>query len=613
MTDLRKRLVLPLTLAAALVLVIGVAIRYVTTDRTGRGAKTGEATRTYLLGVDGADWEIIERLIAADRLPNFKTLVERGATGPLRSIEPLLSPLLWTTMATGKLPEEHGVLSFTIADPSTGKKVPVSRLYRKVDAFWNMLSDYDRAVSVVGWLATFPAEPIDGVMVTDRVGYLAYAEGGGAVAGSVSPEARLDDVASLVVPSASITWEEFRRFVHVDRETFLKNRAMTFDPKNPINNMIMLYASTRTFNNIANRLADEQPSLLAVYFELVDATKHLFMHYAPPREADVDENAYALCKDAVDEAYVYQDSIIGSFIERCDREGAVLMVVSDHGFKSGVSRPKFRPEIWAGKAAFWHRIDGIVCFYGRGIRRGAQLTDASILDIAPTILALQGLPRAEDLPGTILEGAFDEAFLASMNRATVPTLQRKRQLDDMARATDDASTDEALKKLEALGYITPDNPDAHNNLGQRLQAQGKYEDAIEEFRKALAINPNFSGALNNMGVCYGKLRRYPEAKAAFEKALEVSSHDVYALNNLAVMHVEMDRLDEALRYSARSVEVEPRYANGHVTLGSIYATMGKFELAEKALTKALEIDPANQGARINLEKVQRELSAHGQR
>lgn len=602
---LKKRWVWPLILATVALLVAGAAIRYITHDRRVLRVE-GDGTPTIFLGVDGADWDVINSLMARGRLPNFKKLVEQGATGPLRSIEPMLSPLLWTTMATGKLPEDHGVLSFTIADPQTGKKVPVSRLYRKVDAFWNMLSDYGRSVHIVGWLATFPAEPINGVMVTDRVGYLAYAEAGQTtIPGSVSPPERLDDVASLVVPSTSITWEEFRRFVHVDRETFLKNRAMPFDPKNPINNMIMLYASTRTFDTIADHLAEERPNLLAVYFEWVDATKHLFMHYAPPREPAIDEAAYDMYKDAVDEAYVFQDSIIGTFIERCDDEGRVLIVASDHGFKSGASRPKLSPEIWAGKAAFWHRIDGVICLYGNGVRRGVRLEDASIMDIAPTLLALQGLPRAEDMPGKILTGAFEETLTAGFNRATVPTLQRERQMDDVALTTGDPSTDDALKKLEALGYITPENPDAHNNLGQRYQEQGRYDEAIEEFQKALAINPNFSGALNNLGVCYGKLRRYAEAQSAFENALAINSQDVYAMNNLAVMYVELGQLDKARSYSERSVEVEPNYANGHLTLGSVYATMGKFDLAEQEFLNVLEIDPSNKSAKANLEKVRR--------
>lgn len=569
--------------------------------------------KVVLVGIDGADWVIIDDLIARGQLPNFRRLKEEGATGPLRSIEPMLSPLLWTTMATGKLPEEHGILNFTVADPKTGARVPVSRLYRKVDAFWNMLSDYGRSVDIVGWLATFPAEPINGIMVTDRLGYLAYAGAGAsgeAIAGSVSPAEKLGDITDLVVESRSVQWEDFRGFAHVDRQTFVKNRELPFDPKNPINNLIMLYASTVTYDRIAERLADDRPDFLAVYFELLDATGHLFMHYAPPQQPEIDDASYAMYKDAIDRAYAVQDSILGRFIDRLDDE-TVLMVVSDHGFKSGDSRPKLRPEIWAGKAAMWHRIDGVVCFFGNGIRRGVEISGASILDIAPTILALQGLPWPVDMSGTVLEAAFDNDLAASLNRVSVPTLQRKREIDELAQSTGDATTEAALKKLEALGYITSESPDAYNNLGQRLQEQGKYVEAIAEFKKALAINPNFPAALNNMGVCYGKLRRYDEAEGTLKRAIELNPENVFAMNNLAVMYMETGRFDNARAVSRRSIEVDPNYANGHLTLGAVYANMGDLALAESEFVRALEIDPGNRSAHDNLEKLRAQMQPDG--
>ncbi len=566
--------------------------------------------RIIFVGVDGADWKIIDDLIAKNRLPNFEKLVREGTTGKFRSMEPMLSPLLWTTMATGKLPEDHGILNFTVIDPNTGNKVPISRLYRKVDAFWNMLSDYDRSVDIVGWLATFPAEPINGAMVTDRVGYLAYADAGDTgMRGSVSPEERRSEITALVVDSESVTWEEFRQFVRIDREALLENRSLAFDPQNPVNNLIMLYASTRTFHRIASHLADERPDFLAVYFEWLDAVGHLFMHYAPPRQPEVDESVYNMYKDAITEAYVYQDGIIGEFMARCD-DNTVLIVASDHGFKSGVSRPKLRPEIWAGHAAFWHRMDGIICLYGNGIRKGARIEGATVMDIAPTVLALQGLPHPQDMLGKVLEDAFEQTLAASLNRARVPTLQRKREVDELAGSTADAATNEALKKLEALGYITPDNPDAHNNLGQRYQEQGKFREAVKEFEKALAINPNFPSAWNNLGVCYGKLRRYEEAESALKKAIALNPEDVYAMNNLAVMFMQLNRLEDARVYSERSVTVEPNYANGRLTLGAIHATMGKLDLAEAEFLKVLEIDPTNVSAQKNLERVRLQRDAN---
>ncbi|MCZ6766214.1 MAG: alkaline phosphatase family protein [bacterium] len=562
--------------------------------------------KVVFVGVDGADWRIIDDLIGQGKLPNFRKLKEKGATGPLRSIEPILSPMIWTTMATGKLPEEHGILNFTVADPETGRKVPITRRYRKVDAIWNMLSDYDRTVDIVGWLATFPAEQINGVMVTDRVGYLAYAEAEDeerTIEGGIAPADRVREISSLVRRSSSVRFEEFSPFVQIDESRFLENRSRVFDPKNPTNNMIMLYASTESYRQIALHLLREgQPDFLAVYFELVDATKHLFMHYAPPRLEHVDPEAYRVFKDAVTQAYVYQDRIIGEIMDLCD-DNTIVIVASDHGFKSGRRRPTQRPEIWAGKAAFWHELNGIICMYGPGIREGSTIRKASIVDIVPTCLALQGFPEANDMPGRVLDSVFDSELMVRLNREKVATLERVDREDDMASVVGDGATDEALRKLEALGYITPENPDAHNNLGQRLQEQGKHVEAIEEFKKALAINPSFPAALNNLGVCYGKLRRYDDARESFVKALALNPEDTYAMNNIAVLYIQTGSLDQALKWAKKSIEVEPGYANGRLTVGSIYANMGELDRAEVEFRKVLELDPSNKSAQLNLQKL----------
>ncbi|MDH3197258.1 MAG: alkaline phosphatase family protein [Candidatus Krumholzibacteria bacterium] len=564
--------------------------------------------RLIVVGVDGGDWLNIEPMIAQGKLPNFRRLVEQGATGPLESMEPMLSPLLWTTMATGKYPEAHGILNFTVVDPESGAKVPITRIYRKVDAFWNMAGDYGRSVSVVGWLATDPPEAINGVMATDKVGYLAYAPGDTAGArASVYPGERAEEIASLVVRITDVTYDMIRRLVAVDRNEFAAYRDRELDPRDPVHNLALLHASTLTYRDIALHLLErDRPDLLAVYFEWVDAVSHLFMLHAPPRMPDVDEAEYERFGRAVAAAYEIQDEILGEIMDRME-DGTVLMVISDHGFKSGTSRLRNRPEIWAGNAAQWHRKSGIVALYGHGIRRGAKIHGASILDVAPTVLALQGLPRAADMPGKVLELAFESELRAALNPNVVATLDRERE--ETAVAGSAAASEATMKKLEALGYLTPDNADAHNNLGQRYKERGEYLKAIEEYRRAIALRPDFPAAYNNMGVCYGKLKRYDEAEAAILKALELNPRDYFAMNNLAVMHIERGQLSKAIEVCRRAVAMEPGYVNGHVTLGGAYAMNRQFDLAEAAFRRALELDPQSAAATENLRRLERARGA----
>jgi len=575
--------------------------------------KVAGVSRTALrkivfIGIDGADWRIINPLFEQGRLPNLKKIVDGGASGQLRTIEPILSPLIWTTMATGKLPEEHGILNFTVDDPETGRKVPITRMYRRVDAFWNMLGDYQRTVDMIGWLATYPAEEINGTMVTDRVGYLAYADFGDKAPppGAIYPPGQYDEITGLLALSEDIPVEDIQRMVHLEAAEIEKSRAGTFDLNNPVNSLLLIYSTAVSHRNIALHLLDQgQPDFLGVYYELLDAACHLFMPYAPPRQDGTPAEDYEKYKDAVAAVYDVQDEIIGEMLERIG-PNTVVMVASDHGFKSGPARLSSTAEIGGGHAAQWHELDGVICMYGEGIRPGSRIENASVVDITPTILALTGLPKPDDMPGKILEDVFDYALRSKINRTAVASLERERPHENPALAPSGAMDEAELKRLEALGYITAENPDALNNLGQRYQKQGKYEKAVVEFEKAIAMRPNFSKALNNVGTSYGALERYPEAERSFLKALELNPKDIYAMNNLAVMYLKTRQLDKSIEWGKKAIALEPKYTNGHITLGSAYATQGELDLAERHFRAALEIDPDNRTALSNLGKLEKQ-------
>src|SRR5512134_226449 len=91
----------------------------------------------WLIGLDGADWDLLEPMIAAGELPHLAALRAEGAYGRLRSDEPMLSPILWTSIATGKTADLHGVTWF-MSDAPDGSKVPVGSHNRWVRALWTI-------------------------------------------------------------------------------------------------------------------------------------------------------------------------------------------------------------------------------------------------------------------------------------------------------------------------------------------------------------------------------------------------------------------------------------------------------------------------------------------
>ncbi len=127
----------------------------------------GAAIRPLLVvGIDGGEWKVIEKLWAQGELPNLHALANRGVRARLKTAYNS-SPVIWTTIATGVVPKRHGITDFVV--PTAQGDLPVSSGLRKVPAIWNMTTTGRRTTAVLGWWASWPAEPIRGVLVSDRI------------------------------------------------------------------------------------------------------------------------------------------------------------------------------------------------------------------------------------------------------------------------------------------------------------------------------------------------------------------------------------------------------------------------------------------------------------
>jgi predicted AlkP superfamily phosphohydrolase/phosphomutase len=124
--------------------------------------------KILLIGWDAADWKVIQPLMDAGKMPNVQRLVKHGSAWQIATLHPPLSPMLWTSIATGKRPFRHGIHGFTEPAPDGSGVRPVTNLSRKAKALWNILNQNDLRSVVIGWWPSHPAEPINGVMVSDH-------------------------------------------------------------------------------------------------------------------------------------------------------------------------------------------------------------------------------------------------------------------------------------------------------------------------------------------------------------------------------------------------------------------------------------------------------------
>src|SRR5262245_16335458 len=96
------------------------------------------AKKLLLIGWDAADWKMINPLVDAGLMPTLSGLIDRGCVGNLVTLQPILSPMLWTSVATGKTADAHGICGFIEPMPDASGVKLVGSTTRKVKALWNI-------------------------------------------------------------------------------------------------------------------------------------------------------------------------------------------------------------------------------------------------------------------------------------------------------------------------------------------------------------------------------------------------------------------------------------------------------------------------------------------
>ncbi len=550
--------------------------------------------RLLVVGLDGLDWEIADPLLAAGRMPNLDRLVQHGVRAKLLSISPLLSPVVWTTIATGVEPSRHGILDFLVDEPTGGAKQPVTSVQRKVPTFWEILSRAGLDVGVVGWWASWPADAVRGYLVSDRVAYqlFGYRSDPSDASGKTWPPALYPSIRPHLVEPASVAWAEVKPYLGGTRRD---ERDFDAEERERLTGLRTTLASTRTYAGIARALeAEFKPRLDVVYFEGTDTVGHLFMPFRPPPLPGIDPQDVERFGPIVDRYYEEADRQLGALLDGRGPEWTVL-VLSDHGFASDQTRPQTTDSrIGHGAAADWHRRFGVLVLSGAHVRQGVRLDEASVYDIAPTVLALFGQPVPQSWPGRVLADALEPEFVAANPvRFRLDDPQRE---DLRAEARDDPAAADLLEKLESLGYVSPGavetgSATARNNTGVALLAEGRFADSERELRAGLAENPDVPMLRVNLALAIRAQGRLDEAAREVEPAVSNPATFRGAGHLLAEIRMEQGDLAGAEALLRRVLEHETDAADLRTSLGRVLDRKGDLPAAEREYRRAAEIDP----------------------
>ena len=555
-----------------------------------RGNSTG---RVIVFGLDGADPATIDLLLSEGKLPHFAKLRREGAYAPLVSQKPLLSPVIWTTIATGKTPDVHRIGHF-VAVNAAGEQLPVTSRMRQVKALWNILSDQDRSSAVVGWWATWPAEKIKGSVVSDHFAYHFLMEDSAGKTGEtdrVYPPDLEKRIAGDAKGPKDVTKEELAPFVTVTDADLAKPFAFEDD----LSHFRWAYATAGTYTRIGLRLwKEDRPDDLFVYVEGVDSTSHLFGHLFRAGnlsgELAEQQKRYG---HAVEAMYEYADRLVGSVMDAMDAR-TTLVVLSDHGFELGRLQddPSKTRDMRRVSEAF-HRPEGILYLYGYRVKPRTRLQRATILDVAPTVLALNGLGRAADMPGRVLAEALDLTV-----PAPVPTYETASSTAAAAPASGDAQADpEIVKRLTSLGYIGAKSPTGDRNLAGVHFEAGRFEEAAREYAVLVEQSPNDSALRASYAGALGALGRYDAAIEQLDRAIALEPVNVEAYHNRAVIHERRGEKEAAIRDYQTAVRYNPQYEPSRRALTRLGAPLPQAPRSDAEKRAAALADEAAGAAR----------------
>lgn len=480
--------------------------------------------RVLLVGWDAADWKMIHPLMDAGKMPALKGLIDCGVMGNLATLSPAYSPMLWTSIATGKRPYKHGIHGFSEVDPTSGEVRPISGASRHCKAVWNLLSQEQRRSMVIGWWPSHPAEPINGVMVSNH-----YQRSSGAnlsawpmPPGTVHPESLAETLAQLRMHQADVGADHLLPFIPA---------AATIDQTKDrhLQSLAKIVADCANIQSAATFLMRlESWDFMAVYFDAIDHFGHGFMKYHPPRRPHIREEDFALYQGVMEAGYQFHDLMLAALLKLVD-DDVTVMLISDHGFHPDHLRPIVLPAEPAGPA-HEHRPYGIFVAKGPGIRKDQTVFGASLLDICPTLLTLFGLPVGADMDGRVLTEIFEEEAEVE----TIPSWESREGEAGMhgdAGGLDSAALRAGMDQLVALGYVEAPagnrsqqaavtNRELDYNLAKALLDGGRWNEALDilgPLRTAWPDEFRFHQAYVDGLVAEG---RHAEAAAALEALIQ---------------------------------------------------------------------------------------------
>ena len=449
----------------------------------------------------------------------------------------------------------------------------------------------------MGWWPSFPAEPINGVVVSDKFQRVSAdpTKSTGIVEGTIHPKHLINELKDLRMFPFEITKEHILPIIpkaaKINQE----------DKKSGLREFSKIMSQNVSVHNASTYLLRKSKwDFMAIYFDLIDHFCHSFMKYHPPKLSRISQDQFDIFKDAVVGAYRFQDMMLGRVLDLIDEDTTVI-IMSDHGFESGNKRILKMPKV-AAAPALDHRQFGIFVASGPNIKKNEKIFGLSLIDIAPTVLHHFGLPVGKDMDGKVILDIFIDTkppkYIESWEDVKGDFAELKKE-----EVEDNFSDEETMEQLIELGYIErPDEKietaihktkcDLKHNLARVYLGKKDFEKAKEllldliEEEDPIDVAPYYLDLINvNLG-----LENFNDAEKYFTEFNKIKTkvnYNTYFIEAQILAGKGYNR--KALKVL---IDAKNRKPNAEVwfRIGSVNLTLENFKEAQKAFENAIEIE-----------------------
>ena len=564
------------------------------------------ARRAILVGLSGAEWHLLRPLIDSGRMPHLGALLEQGARGSLRTLQPQFPPLLWSSLATGRRADTHGVLS--AFDTRGAEPVPLSSLSLRCHALWQQFDAHQRRSLVVNWPNTYPAFRHRGVCVSDLFFRLAGSPEGlkPPAAHSVHPESLASQLADLRLSPASLGREELSFFIEEIDQAAERHPAM-------ISRLAVALAENITTQAVITELLEQQDwDLAMVRYDLLETLGHRFMSCHPPQLGWVPNEVFGHFRNTMTAACRYLDEQLGQLLKHID-DDTLICVFSERGLQTGSLRPQ-TPDMAVQRGGVpWYREYGVLALSGPGIEPDATVVGASLLDIVPTVLSATGLPLADGLEGRVLTEAFESPPGIRRSGIPLPAMERCGGFSPSRTLTDEERELIGKRQIE-LEWGGPNNgkdvpsPQARVRENQFVLAMvhldaGRTRMALPLLESLHEHNPDNERIALHLARCRQAVGDLTGARDLLMLVVDHPDIRPNELMELARLHLALHEPDKALTCLFRAEQAEGERPEVHCRIGEVYLNIERVDEAERAFSKALERDDEHARSHLGLAQV----------